>query len=317
MRWGAWWLLLVPLPTIAHAAETTIFVKNATVAPDLSDRLRDELPPVAFARTASAADLTAELSVPLRLRIRDRSGITLVDRVLEGGRDAAVRVAVLLIAEAQKSWRPPIPPVPPPVRTSTGAVAAVGWRLGGLAGAGLSMWTTEATPLLLVALSGYAGFGDLEIGLDASFTTFVAGGVETASLRGAPRAFAGAIEGRWWFWRPAASLGVSLWAAAGYQYEWVRAQVIGGFATGTVGPLETRTFHSPVGRAGLGLEVLLDRIPVRLDVGVFFQPEARVALPDPYTEAQGAEIARGVALPWGRITIGIERLIDRTPPGNP
>jgi hypothetical protein len=303
VRWVAL-LLLAPLPALAQEEKATVYVENATAAQDLLALLREEMPRDAFADTASLADLRANLSDALRLVIADRYGITMLDRALEGGRDAAVRVAALLIVEARESWRGAAPPIAP-LRVKTAVTATRSWSIGASAGIGVSMWSEAPSAQLVVPLSIYVAVSDFEIGVGGSIGGFLP--VETDAIRGVPRAYALWVEGRWSFWRPLETIATSLWIAGGAQTESVTARVRapGGFAAS--GPEEQQDLGwSPIARAGLGASVLIfDWVRIGLDLGAQLQRSETISLPDEM-EYQGLEISRGWVVAWSKLTVGVE-----------
>jgi hypothetical protein len=297
-------LLLVPLPALAQEEKATVYVENATAASDLLALLREEMPRDAFADRASLADLRANLSDALRLVIADRYGITKLDRALEGGRDAAVRVAALLIVEARESWRGSAPPIAP-LRVKAAVTATRSWSIGASAGIGVSMWSEAPSAQLVVPLSLYFTLSDFELGVGGSIGGFLP--VETDAIRGVPRAYALWIEGRWSFWRPLETIATSLWLAGGAQTESVTARVRapGGFAAS--GPEEQRDLGwTPIGRLGLGASArVFDLLIIGLDLGAQVQPSKTVSLPDA-PEYEGLEISRGYVVVWTRLALGVE-----------
>ena len=303
-------LLLLFLPERALAQAPTLYVENATGAEDLISILREELPGEAFARTATSADLRARLTESLRLSIVDRAGITLVDRALEGEREAAVRVAALLIVEARESWSPAPVRSPPPIEAIAAeavvtSTPASSWYAGGSAGVGLGMWASRAQ--LAFGAAAYVGISDFEVG--ASFSIAGRGcacAVRTESLRVEPSSIALLAEGRWIFWRPLEAFETSVWLAAGYQWETVASRVIGTFAAN--GPLESVATSGPIARGGISAgSLLFELVRIRIDFGVQVQRPASVTLPpfEEYREAPGGEVRRGVVMPWGVLSLGV------------
>lgn len=117
------WLLL---PLLAASAPVTVGVARSPLAEPLRSRLERELPADALvpAEAATAiARLTREAG-GLRLRLERRGGRLVIDRridVGERGEDAALRVAVLLVADAYRALVAPGSRAAPvaPTRTST------------------------------------------------------------------------------------------------------------------------------------------------------------------------------------------------------
>lgn len=313
------WALVLWLPI--QATPATVFVESSTSASDLVELLKEELPASAYVETATRADLRARLSPDHRLTIVDAAGNTLLDRSLKGEHDVAVRVAALLIIEAQQSRRdlpeareqprpvsarvPEIAALPEP-RVLTASIAPPDkWSFGATLGAGFGAWSSDAQ--LAIQGSAYARYGAFELAAVLSSTgRGCACALRTESLRVEPEATALAAEARWWWWRPLAVLETSLWLASGYQWETAASRVIGGFAAR--GLLETKRFDSWIVRGGASVAAApFESLFVRGDFGVHLQRELRVSLPpfEEYRGVPGGEVKRAVVGPWAVLSVGL------------
>lgn len=304
MRWLPVVLFLAPAPVFG--SEATLFVENATGAEDLVGLLSEELPPAAFAKTATAADLIVTLGTDLRLEVRDQQGVAYVARTLEGDRPAAVRVAALLVVNAREAYRPPPPVRLPAASTATLTTTAAvprpeppAWAVRVEVGGGLGWWEGPATPRFVLFAGAGVDYGDFGLFLALSGARAT---VAREELEARVSELGILLEGRWSFWRPFGSFALELVAAVGLLIERIEARAVG-FA-GTP-PEEVFTDPpGPVGRFGLRFgSTLFDLVRWRLFAGVQLQRSVPVVAPEGLFP--DASLDRGVVAPWAGLVIGI------------
>jgi hypothetical protein len=284
----------------------TVFVESATSSPDLLEILRDELPEAAFAATSTEADVLARLSSS-RIVIRDRDGIVSVDRILEGARDAVVRVAALLVVEAVASYEPPLPPPAIEVRTATLAPAgepdALAFSFG--AGAGVAWWAGQ--PMSTIAVEARIELDPFSAGLVASISSVEASDAGTPILGVDPLIVEILAAASWSFVAIGPiDFGVGLMVGVGLESIEARAKEgPGGFAA--AGPVETpAVFASPIVRGLVSIRAIVDSFFARLDGGLQVNPRRQsVELPAEFRDAEGGTVQPGVATPVVSLALGL------------
>ncbi len=281
--WGVLLSLIAASPTVSVVA-------TSSTAEAIRARVEREVGDVAWRdEGADLALLVLPEGASWRLEIVEGTSV-LERRTIEAtDRDAATRVAALLLVDAMDRWTPPPEPPEPEAPKRLRASAAV----EGVA------WGTPFTPLPGVSVALSVDLGALRIGARAGWRRWCCG-VATESIDADPQTLSLLAEVDVGIFR-LGELQVGIAGGIGVAHDRVQAVAI---FPGGRGPPDRTTDWQLAGRATGWIGFALSRVDLRLAAGAWIQGGTlTVAFPEFFEDVE--PLRRGVVSPYLALETGV------------